>query len=252
MTDALSANAAIGVLGAGVCIPDEALASELQLDDCELDVAILPPMVRRRTSLATRIAVSAASRACAGGDLQMPAIFVSAAGEMRVTDGLCQAIAREAFPLSPTQFHNSVHNSASAYWSMATGSMAPMQAMSALQDCFAMGLLEAACQLQAQAGRLLLVVYDEPMPADLLPGFDWQACAFALLLGTPSQGLPLMSRPFVHAEEATGDGSTALSSRTPAMAGLPLLQALRNPVSGRHRLPVTARDDGWTIELELP
>ena len=83
-------------------------------------------------------------------------------------------------------------------------------------------------------------------------GFDWQACAFALLLGAPSQGLPLVSRPFVHAEEAAGDESTALSSRTPAMAGLPLLQALRNPVSGRHRLPVTTGDDGWTIELELP
>ena len=76
MTDALSANAAMGVLGAGVCVPDEALASELQLDDCELDVSILPPMVRRRTSLVTRIAVSAASRACAvaGADLQMPAM----------------------------------------------------------------------------------------------------------------------------------------------------------------------------------
>lgn len=115
-----------------------------------------------------------------------------------------------------------------------------------------MGLLEAACQLQTQAGRLLLVVYDEPMPADLLPEFDWQACAFALLLGAPLEGLPIVSGPFVVDEGNAGDGPASLSSGTPAMAGLPLLQALRNPVTGRHRLPVTTGDDGWTIELELP
>jgi hypothetical protein len=244
----------MGILGTGICIPDEVLASALQLDDCAIDLAILPPMMRRRTSLATRMAVSAAGRACAGDarDLQIPAIFVSAAGEMQVTDRLCRAIAREAFPLSPTQFHNSVHNSASAYWSMATGSHAPMQAMSAQQDCFAMGLLEASCQLQWQTERLLLVVYDEPMPAELLPGFDWQACAFALLLGMPSKGLPLVSRPFVSNEVEAANEPASLSSRTPAMAGLPLLQALRNPVAGRQCLPVTTGDDGWTVELELP
>ena len=254
MPDVAPTNMAMGILGAGVCIPDAGLASELQLDDCALDIAILPPMVRRRTSLATRIAVSAASRACAvaGGDLQIPAIFVSAAGEMQVTDRLCRAIAGEAYPLSPTQFHNSVHNSASAYWSMATGSMAPMQAMSTLQDCFAMGLLEAACQLQWQTEPVLLVVYDEPMPGDLLPGFDWQAFGFALLLGAPARDLPCVSRPYVQNGGVTRDGPTDLSARTPAMAGLPLLQALHNPASGSYRLPVTTGADGWMIGLELP
>ena len=108
----------MAILGTGLCIKDNGIAAQQGFHDCALDVSLLPAMVRRRTSLATRVAISAATRACANADSsqQLPAVFVSLSGEIQVTDKLCRAIAKNDYPLSPTQFHNSVHNTASSYW----------------------------------------------------------------------------------------------------------------------------------------
>ena len=72
-------------------------------------------MARCRTNSATRIAISAARRATANNGRSPPAIFISTLGEMQITDTLYNAIAHQNYPLSPTQFHNSVHNTAAGY-----------------------------------------------------------------------------------------------------------------------------------------
>jgi hypothetical protein len=61
---------------------------------------------------------------------------------------------QDPLALSPTRFHHSVHNAASGYWAMASHSMAASTALSAFQNSFAAGLLEAATQCAAdeQAG----------------------------------------------------------------------------------------------------
>jgi len=245
-------SAPVAILGSGLCIPDEDVATALGFVDTGVDASVLAPMVRRRTSMATRVAISAASRACtaAGIGQKLPAIFVSSVGEMQVTDKLCRAITKQEYPLSPTLFHNSVHNTAAGYWSIATGSMAAMQAMGALDDGFALALLEAWCQLQTVTEQVLLVVYDETMPEQLLPDYRWNACAFALVLGRDTRDHPLLHRPIQANNAALPD--IDFPARNPAMAALPLFQTLRQGNSGEQQITLSAGTRPWLINVVMP
>ena len=62
--------------------------------------------------------------------------------------------------LSPTKFHNSVHNAAAGYWSIGTGSYAPYTAISAYRYTFAAGLLETLAQVVSEGRPILLVAFD--------------------------------------------------------------------------------------------
>ncbi len=242
------------ILGSGLCIPDGDVSADLGFADAGLDPSILPPIVRRRTSNATRVAITAADRACAdaGSNRKLPAIFVSSAGEMQVTDRLCHSITRQEYPLSPTLFHNSVHNTAAGYWSMATGSMASMQAMGASSDGFALGLLEAWCQLQTVTDRVLLVVYDEDMPVQLLPDYDWKSCAFALLLDRDACDQPLLHRPFQATVPDPALPDPEFSERNPAMAALPLFRALQQAASGQQQITLSSGPRPWRLDMKMP
>lgn len=254
MTDAATLSAPVAILGSGVCIPDEDVANELGFADAGLDASILAPMVRRRTSTATRVAITAAGRACAAAGIgnTLPAIFASCVGEMQVTDKLCRSITRQEYPLSPTLFHNSVHNTAAGYWSMATGSMASMQAMGALDDGFALGLLEAWCQLQTVAKQVLLVVYDETMPEQLLPDYTWKACAFALVLVRNARSHPLLHRPFQATVPDPARPVANFSVHNPAMAALPLFQTLQQATSGQQQITLSSGTRPWLVDMVMP
>jgi len=247
----VSREAVVAVLGRGLCLPQAGAEAE-RFGDCSLDASLLPPLTRRRTSLATRMAVSAADRACrdAGGGRDMPAVFVSAIGEMQVTDRLCQAIAGGAFPLSPTLFHNSVHNTAAGYWSIAVDTRQPMQAMAALADGFALGLTEAACQVAAGAQQVLLVCYDEAMPDHLLPDYTWQPCALALVLGAPGDDRPRLAMPY--RDTAADARAPAFAVHNPAVQGLALLEQIQDGPPGRHRVQLGPGNPAWFTELVLP
>ena len=244
----------MSVLGSGLCIKNETTARSLGFSDCALDTALLPPMVRRRTSEATRIAISAATRACSNAGIRhdLPAVFVSLSGEIQVTDRLCQAIARNEYPLSPTQFHNSVHNTASSYWSMASDSQAPMMAMAALEDGFALGLLESWCQLQTGAEKILLVVYEEQAPSRLLPHYDWEPCALSLVLGHPSSGQATVSRPLQSTRESALNEEDHIATSSLAMAGFPLLKILHNSTSNTYCVKVSHGISPWLTEVVIP
>jgi hypothetical protein len=73
---------------------------------------------------------------------------------------MCQTLAQAPTQLSPTKFHNSVHNAAAGYWTIATGCTQPYTALSARACTFAAGLLEALVQSQCDAPAVLYVAYD--------------------------------------------------------------------------------------------
>jgi hypothetical protein len=254
MTDGNMPTAPVAIRGSGLCIPNETLASTLDFTAAGLDASILPAMVRRRTSIATRVAITAATRACAaaGADRSLPAIFVSSIGEIQVTDKLCVSVSRKQYPLSPTLFHNSVHNTAAGYWSMATGSMAAMQAMGALGDSFALGLLEAWCQLQTVTEQLLLVCYDESLPEQLLPDYDWDACAFALLLERNADGQPQLQRPYQTGMPDPARSDADFRASNPAMAALPLFRLLQQATAGTYQVALSADRQTWLADLLIP
>ncbi|KAF1685764.1 hypothetical protein B1992_11035 [Pseudoxanthomonas broegbernensis] len=124
---------------------------------------LLPPNERRRAPDTVLVALHAAQAACeaAGRDpTTLPSIFASTYGDLAISDHLCQTLARAPAEVSPTRFHNSVHNAAAGYWTIGTGAMQPATALSAGQGSFAMGLLEALAQLATGTEAVLLVGYD--------------------------------------------------------------------------------------------
>src|SRR5688572_13215681 len=125
--------------------------------------ALLPPNERRRAPDSVLLALQVAQAACeaAGADpAATPSIFASTHGDLAITDATCRTLSDVPTDISPTRFHNSVHNAASGYWTIGVGSHAASTAISAYRATLAQGLLEAAMQLEAGAPQVLLVAYD--------------------------------------------------------------------------------------------
>jgi 3-oxoacyl-(acyl-carrier-protein) synthase len=146
--------------GFAVCSPEPAELQSFEVVPVAVDRTLLPASLRRRASLTTQMAVTAASAACERARVDpggLPSVFASVGGEIRVTDELCRTLPDPEQSLSPTRFHNSVHNTTAGYWGILHECRAPAVAIAALDDTFAMGLLEACSQLLEQPGDILLV-----------------------------------------------------------------------------------------------
>lgn len=128
---------------------------------------LLPPNERRRAPDTVALAIEVAQAAClqSGCDPQvLSSVFASTHGELAITDHMCATLAHDPREISPTKFHNSVHNAAAGYWTIGNGCMAPATAISAYDASFAQGLIEAIAQLVVNESRVLLVGYDAGSP----------------------------------------------------------------------------------------
>ena len=125
--------------------------------------ALLAPTERRRAPDTVAIALEVASAACtaAGADPKsLPSVFACTHGDLAITDYMCRTLAGSATELSPTKFHNSVHNAAVGYWTIGTGCMQASTSLSAFDYTFGQGLLEALSQVAADGTRVLYTAYD--------------------------------------------------------------------------------------------
>src|SRR5712671_5417150 len=130
----------------------------------------LPPAERRRLGRVVKLALGVGLQATskAGADpATLAAVFASSGGDAHNCHEICQALSLEERLISPTRFHNSVHNAAAGYWSIATGSKAASNAVCAFDASFAAGLLEAVTQVVVDQTRVLLVAYDAQYPPPL-------------------------------------------------------------------------------------
>ena len=124
---------------------------------------LLPPNERRRAPDTVAVALDVALAACAmaARDAKtLSSVFASMHGDLSITDYMCSTLATQPSAISPTRFHNSVHNAAAGYWTIGSGAMAPATAISAFDATFAQGLLEAMAQLATGTEAVLLVGYD--------------------------------------------------------------------------------------------
>jgi len=124
---------------------------------------MLAPTERRRAPDTVALALEVAQAACAaaGRDPKaLASVFASTHGDLAISDYMCAELALPQPAISPTKFHNSVHNAGAGYWTIGTGCMAPSTALTAWHGTFAMGLLEAATQVHAEGEPVLLVAYD--------------------------------------------------------------------------------------------
>lgn len=124
---------------------------------------LLAPNERRRAPETVAVALEVALAACraAGRDPSaLPSVFASMHGDLAITDYMCSTLADQPDAISPTRFHNSVHNAAAGYWTIGAGAVHAATAISAFDATFAQGLLEALMQLAAGDEAVLLVGYD--------------------------------------------------------------------------------------------
>jgi hypothetical protein len=130
----------------------------------------LPPAERRRLGRVVKLALGVGLQATSKAGAEpatLPSVFASSGGDGHNCHEICQALSLDERLISPTRFHNSVHNAAAGYWSIATGSTAASNAICAFDASFAAGLLEAVTQVVVDQTRVLLVAYDAPYPQPL-------------------------------------------------------------------------------------
>ena len=207
---------------------------------------------RRRAPGTVAVALEAALAACEAADrapARLPAVFTSCHGELAITDYMCAILAEDPRAISPTKFHNSVHNAAAGYWTIGAGAHVPATAISAGPHSFAQGLLEAMAQLHAGEEAVLLVAYDGasngPL-ADVAPSQHLLGIALVLsrsaCIGLPSLGIALA--PHAATPDA-GNGGGPLSRLLGDNAmhpALPLLEAL---AMDGEKLHLPAGTDQW-------
>jgi Beta-ketoacyl synthase, N-terminal domain len=239
----------VGAIGPGLdgwAASREVLAGRARWEEAPLRApvpSILPLTERRRCNAASRLALAAAEDALAGGAwpaTELATVFASADGDGAVTHALCESFAAREPDVSPTQFHNSVHNAPAGYWGIATRSSRPSTSLAADRDSFAAGLFEAALQATVDPRPVLLVAFDLPLPHPLaLMRPRAHGLAVALLLAREARGGALAA---LELRLEPGATATALPARlgaladNPAARALPLLALLARGEAGDVRL----------------
>jgi hypothetical protein len=191
----------------------------------------LPPAERRRTGrvvkLALAVGLEATSRAAVHPS-HLPTVFSSSGSDGQVCHEICQALASSDRQLSPTRFHNSVHNVAAGYWSIANGARAPSNALCAFDASFAVGLLEALCQVTVDRTACLLIAYDSEYPEPLFAKRPIPDAFGVALLLSPEARPGSLARIAASLTESPADRLAqpleALRLAIPAARSLPLLQ----------------------------
>ncbi len=210
-----------------------------------LKIEMLAANERRRVSPTIKLALYSAQEALRTSGLQgedISAVFTSSNWDLDVTDRICSALTEADRPVSPTQFHNSVHNAPAGYWAIATGSHAPSSSISAGNASFSAGLLEAMNQVQVEQAIVMLVCYGSlpPFPLSQVEPIT-TPFAVALLLGPQQEGLTeLTLQSMVYEQETTVMACAALERMrlaNPAARSLPLLESLATRRLQRLLLP---------------
>ncbi|MEO6017369.1 MAG: beta-ketoacyl synthase chain length factor [Polaromonas sp.] len=130
----------------------------------------LPAAERRRAGAVVKLSLAVGEEAVAASGLQaatLASVFSSSSGDTVNCHEICQALASSDRLISPTRFHNSVHNAAAGYWSISSGAMASSSVLCARDASFSAGLLEAMTQVAMDQILVLLVAYDTDYPEPL-------------------------------------------------------------------------------------
>jgi hypothetical protein len=199
--------------------------------------ALLPPNERRRATAAVRQAFRAAEDAIGthADPKALASVFASSDGDMIVLHRICEALAGEPRVISPTDFHNSVHNAASGYWSIAAQCMRPTTTLAAFDASFTAGLIEAAALVRDLNADVLLVAYDAVAPEPLLATRPLAlAASVALILG-PAEDTSVQSLAIeidTGLETQCAGELERLRLGNPALRALPLLELVARRQAG--------------------
>lgn len=193
--------------------------------------SLLPANERRRAPLGVRLALRAAEEATAASNLAastLATVFGTSDADMDIIHRICAALAEPERSVSPTDFHNSVHNAAPGYWSIGMKAYGPSTALSAYDFNLAAGLREAAALLSVDDTDVLLVLFDVPPPPPLFksrPVAHPVAVALVLSRQPSTRSLARLSLCEAAHETTLDDAALELLRQAnPAARSLPLLQ----------------------------
>ncbi len=198
--------------------------------------AILPAAERRRCGQATRYALQVAHEAVTTAGIsptEAAVVFASADADGENLHYILESLASPAHEVSPTRFHNSVHNAAAGYWNIATGARTPANSIAGFDNSFSAGLVEAATQVATGNRPVLLVAFDLPFPSPLNEVRPILAPFATALLLTPQATASTLAQLTIGLVASHGEESCCATAEleklrrgNPAARALPLLQAI--------------------------
>ena len=205
--------------------------------------AALAPNERRRSGPVTRLAMAVAEEACALAGVKpsgLSVVFASANGDGGVIDAILKALSEPGGEVSPTQFHNSVHNAPAGYWTIGHGSIASATALGCYDWSFGLGLLKAVSEAVVEQHPVLFVAYDQPIPGPVGTVRVTKAsfaCALVLDPDLSQQAMAQLTLRYdpqstERADMPAHDGLRALAMGNPAARSLSLLTCLAQSRNG--------------------
>jgi hypothetical protein len=196
--------------------------------------------------MAAEIASQAAEDA--GADMRaLPVVMGSAYGEIRCALDMMRSFGGDIGLPSPTLFHNSVHNTAAAYLSMATGNRSFSTTVAAGLETPAMALLESLAFLGCRRGRVLLLLLDEPVPLPFALDPPYPPAGVGLVLASDRGPAAKMSIAVPRRSPGTLPRLPAPLAGHPIAGGIALAMAVARRQSGDVALGPPG--NGWAIEV---
>lgn len=220
-------------------------------------LTMLPANERRRSVYSVRLALQVATEAVknAGADAgRLQTVFASSLGDTDVMNKLCLTLKDSERAVSPTIFHNSVHNAPAGYWGIGTGAMSASTSVAGGDNSFAVGLTEAVAQVSITGEDTLFVAYDMVVPYPLSGGENFSdPFAVALILSfSPDEGNTAIRLSFDKQKEKTttcrNDSIENLRLCNPAARSLPLLETL---AAGDNRIVTIDYAEERSLALEI-
>lgn len=218
--------------------------------------SLLPPNERRRATPTVRIAFQAAEDAVQASTIppaELATVFASSDADLNIIHRISLALTQTPRLVSPTDFHNSVHNAAAGYWSIAVGSREPSTTISAYDASFAAGLAETCMLVAIEQRNVLLVAFDLPPPQPLYAKRPIECVAGVALVLTHARTERSLAR--IECSQSREPPTTAstpqlegLRRSNPAAAALPLLELIARGTSGRIALP---RGDAASLSVAV-
>jgi len=192
----------------------------------------LPSAERRRVGVPIKLSMAIgfeAARHAQADPALLANVFSSTGGDCDNCHAILETLASSDRQISPTRFHNSVHNAPSGYWSIATHSMAPSTSLCGYDSTFAAGLLEAASQVHASGETCLLVAYDTAYPEPLYHLRQMPYPFGLAMVISPKRGPHTLATLKI-----------SLSSDSPEALADPVLEDLRTSIPAARALPLLA------------
>ncbi|GAB3470788.1 beta-ketoacyl synthase chain length factor [Polaromonas eurypsychrophila] len=194
----------------------------------------LPAAERRRAGAVIKVSLAVGQEAVNAAGLlasSLPSVFTSSGGDGVNCHDICSTLASSDRLISPTRFHNSVHNAASGYWSISTGATPTSSVLCAHDGSFSAGLLEAITQAVVDDTPVLLVAYDTHYPEPLHSKRPIPDTLGVALVLRPQRSERSLAR-------ITLSGDCGLTDAAAAIMNDPALEFLRQTIPAARALPL--------------